>query len=84
MIDSMSKYIRANADRVVVTGLSGGGYGAWRAAAGFPQRIAKIMPSAAAGSTANRTLFVHIPIWFATGGKIRILLLLRHSIHIRE
>src|SRR5690606_6936703 len=35
----------------------------------FPQRIAKIMPSAAAGSTSNRTAFVHIPIWFATGGK---------------
>ena len=69
MIDSLAKYARANIDRVLVTGLSGGGYGAWRVASSYPQRIAKIMPSASAGSTSNRTAFVHIPIWFATGGK---------------
>lgn len=69
MIDSMSKYVRADIDRVLVNGLSGGGYGAWRFADAFPQRIAKIIPSAAAGNTTNRNNFVHIPIWFATGGK---------------
>lgn len=69
MIDSMSKYIRADIDRVMVDGLSGGGYGAFRMADNFPQRITKIAPSAAAGSTNNRNAFVHIPIWFATGGK---------------
>ncbi len=69
MIDSLAKYCRANIDRVMIDGLSGGGYGAWRMAETFPQRIAKIIPSAAAGSTSNRTAFVHIPIWFATGGK---------------
>jgi fibronectin type 3 domain-containing protein len=69
MIDSMSKYIRADIDRVVCNGLSGGGYGSWRIADAFPQRITKIIPSAAAGNTNNRNNFVHIPIWFATGGK---------------
>ncbi|HUQ64902.1 MAG TPA: fibronectin type III domain-containing protein [Flavitalea sp.] len=69
MIDSMVKYVRVDIDRVLCNGLSGGGYGAWRIADIFPQRIAKIIPSAAAGSTNNRTNFVHIPIWFATGGK---------------
>lgn len=69
MIDSLAKYARADVDRVLVTGLSGGGYGAWRAASSYPQRIAKIMPSASAGSTSNKLAFVHIPIWFATGGK---------------
>lgn len=69
MIDSMAKYVRADIDRVLCNGLSGGGYGAWRIADIFPQRIAKIMPSAAAGSTSNRNNFVHVPIWFATGGK---------------
>ncbi len=69
MIDSIAKYARADVDRVVITGLSAGGYGAWRLANSYPQRIAKIMPSAAAGTTANREQFVHIPIWFATGGK---------------
>lgn len=69
MIDSLAKYCRADIDRVLVDGLSGGGYGAWRMANSYPTRIAKIMPSASAGSTAGRLNFVHIPIWFATGGK---------------
>lgn len=70
MIDSLSKYARADIDRVLVTGLSGGGYGAWEFAENYPQRIAKIIPSAAHGLTtsATRPNFVHIPIWFATGG----------------
>lgn len=69
MVDSLAKYARANVDRLLVNGLSGGGYGAWRMADNYPQRIAKIIPSAAAGSTAGRANFVHIPIFFATGGK---------------
>jgi fibronectin type 3 domain-containing protein len=69
IIDSLSKYSRADIDRVIIDGLSGGGYGAWRMADAYPQRVAKIMPSAAAGSVTNRARFVHIPIWFATGGK---------------
>jgi pimeloyl-ACP methyl ester carboxylesterase len=69
MLDSLGKYARLDIDRVVLNGLSGGGYGDWRFADIYPQRVAKIIPSAAAGSTSNRTAFVHIPIWFATGGK---------------
>lgn len=69
MIDSLAKYARLDVDRIIVDGLSGGGYGAWRIADVYPQRITKIAPSAAAGNTSNRTNFVHVPIWFATGGK---------------
>ena len=69
MLDSMAKYARLDIDRTIVDGLSGGGYGTWRFAEIYPQRITKIAPSAAAGNTTNRTAFVHIPIWFATGGK---------------
>jgi predicted esterase len=68
-VDSVIKYVRGDIDRLLITGLSGGGYGAWRMAALYPQRIAKIIPSAAAGSVTSKNLFVHIPIWFATGGK---------------
>ncbi len=73
MIDSLGKYARADIDRVVVTGLSGGAFGAWRMAEAFPRAIAKILPSAGVSVTSNRTNSVHIPIWFATGGKILIL-----------
>ena len=69
MVDSLGKYARLDVDRIIVDGLSGGGYGAWRFADLYPQRVTKIAPSASAGNTTNRTNFVHIPIWFATGGK---------------
>ena len=72
MVDSMVKYVNADIDRVTVDGLSGGGYGSWRMASMFPQRIAKILPSAgiaSGGAFTNRLKWVHIPIWFATGGK---------------
>lgn len=68
-VDSLVKYAHADNDRLLVDGLSGGGYGTWRMADAYPKRVAKIMPSASAGGTANRNAFVHIPIWFATGGK---------------
>lgn len=70
MIDSLAKYVRADIDRLLITGLSGGGYGAWEFAENYPQRVTKIMPSAAQGMTNDNTRpnFVHIPIWFATGG----------------
>jgi len=69
IVDSLAKYVHADIDRLLVDGLSGGGYGTWRMADAYPKRVAKIMPSASAGSTTNRNAFVHIPIWFATGGK---------------
>ncbi len=68
MLDSLAKYVRADIDRVLVTGLSGGGFGAWRIAANFPSRVSKIMPSAAIGNTTQKFEMVHIPIWFASGG----------------
>ena len=67
MIDSMAKYARADIDRVVANGLSGGGYGCFRAITGWPQRIAKIIPTSTWGPTGGKNAFVHIPIWFATG-----------------
>lgn len=69
IVDSLTKYAHADIDRLLIDGLSGGGYGTWRMADAYPKRVAKIMPSASAGGTTNRNAFVHIPIWFATGGK---------------
>jgi fibronectin type 3 domain-containing protein/predicted esterase len=69
IIDSLAKYARGDVDKVVVTGLSNGGAAAWNMAAGYPQRVTKAAPSAAATGSSNYSDFVHIPIWFATGGK---------------
>ena len=68
MIDSIAKYARGDIDRVMTYGLSSGGGAAWSVTAVYPQRIAKAAPSAAATNSVNYADFVHIPIWFASGG----------------
>ncbi|MFM9909916.1 MAG: fibronectin type III domain-containing protein [Chitinophagaceae bacterium] len=69
MVDSMTKYVRLDEDRVFVDGLSNGGVATWSITAVFPQRVAKAAPSSAATAQTNYSEFVHVPIWFATGGK---------------
>lgn len=69
VIDSIAKYEGLDIDRVLVTGLSNGGAADWILTANFPQRVTKVAPSAAATGATNYSDFVHIPIWFATGGK---------------
>jgi dienelactone hydrolase len=68
-LDSLVKYARMDNDRVFVDGLSNGGATAWSMTATYPQRVASVAPSAAATGSTNYSDFVHIPIWFATGGK---------------
>ena len=68
MVDSLAKYARADIDRVIVYGLSSGGGAAWSVTSAYPQRVAKAAPSAAATNAVNYADFVHIPIWFASGG----------------
>ena len=69
ILDSMAKYARADIDRVFVDGLSNGGVASWSFTAAFPQRVAKAAPSAAAAAQTNYADYVHVPIWFASGGK---------------
>jgi dienelactone hydrolase len=68
-LDSMAKYIRMDNDKVFVDGLSNGGATAWNILATYPQRIAKAGPAAAATGATNFSDFVHVPVWFASGGK---------------
>lgn len=44
-LDSLAKYARLDIDRVTGNGLSGGGYGCFRMATGWPKYLAKIMPT---------------------------------------
>src|SRR6201991_2182309 len=69
IIDSVAKYARADINKVLTTGLSDGGAAAWNMATVYPQRVAKAAPSAASTGATNYLEFVHIPIWFASGGK---------------
>lgn len=68
-LDSLAKHARLDADRVFVDGLSNGGAAAWSMTATYPKVVASVAPSASATGEDNYNDFVHIPIWFASGGK---------------
>ncbi|HYF33165.1 MAG TPA: PA14 domain-containing protein [Chitinophagaceae bacterium] len=71
VLDSLAKYCKLDIDRVLVNGLSAGGSATFEITAGYPTRITKAAPSAAsAGALVNIVpQWVHIPVWFATGGQ---------------
>lgn len=52
-----------DADRVYVTGLSMGGYGAWDAIARFPKTFAAAVPMSGGGNTDTAATVANIPIW---------------------
>jgi large repetitive protein len=70
VVDSLSKHCKADVDRVLVMGASAGGSASFDILAGYPHRIAKSLPSAAAATGLIPIIsnFVHVPVWFATGG----------------
>ena len=61
-LDSMSKYIRFDADRLFVNGLSDGGRTTWRFARTFPTRVARVAPSAMSAETTALSSMIHIPV----------------------
>jgi large repetitive protein len=67
-IDSLSKYVRADNDRLFVYGLSGGGFATWELMENYPTRVARVAPTSAEAGIVFANA-VHIPSWLATGGK---------------
>lgn len=50
-------------DRVLLTGLSMGGYGSWDLAARMPERFAAVVPICGGGDAATAPRLVGLPIW---------------------
>lgn len=69
ILDSLIKYARADIDRLFVDGLSDGGRTTWRFARTYPYRVASIAPSAMSAMTTSLSSMIHIPVWFASGGR---------------
>lgn len=69
IVDSLIRYVRADIDRLFIDGLSDGGLTAWRFARTYPQRIATIAPSAMSAMSSALSSMIHIPVWFASGGR---------------
>jgi len=58
--------------RIYLTGLSMGGYGAWRMLAEYPDVFAAAVPVCGGGDPGSAVLFKDVPIWAFHGAKDRI------------
>lgn len=69
LLDTVEKKYRVDKNRVYVTGLSMGGYGAYALAARTPERFAAIAPICGAGDPAMAPRLKDVPVWAAHGTK---------------
>ena len=69
LLDEIVEKQKIDKDRVCVTGLSMGGFGAWSLAAHSPKRFAAIVPICGGGEPITAMLLPHVPAWVFHGGK---------------
>jgi len=67
LLDYLLSQYRADADRVYLTGLSMGGFGAWRMAADHPERFAAVVPICGGGRAEDAQRLKWLPIWVFHG-----------------
>lgn len=69
LIDNIVATHNIDKNRIYVTGLSMGGYGAWKLAQAFPNKFAAIMPTCGGGDPDNVEPIKNLPIWIFHGAK---------------
>lgn len=69
LLDSVIKKYRVDKDRVYLTGLSMGGYGAWALAAAYPGKFAALAPICGGGNPADAGKLARLPIWVFHGAR---------------
>jgi predicted peptidase len=69
LLDEILANYRVDHDRVYLTGLSMGGYGAWTLAAAYPDYFAAVVPICGGGDPADAAKLKHLPIWVFHGAK---------------
>lgn len=67
LLDEIEKNYKIDKNRIYITGLSMGGYGAWKIAQTFPDRFAAIIPVCGGGDFLNACVIKHLPIWVFHG-----------------
>ena len=67
LLDEIEQNYAIDPDRVYVTGLSMGGYGAWALATAYPRRFAAIVPICGGGDPAAVCALRHVPAWVFHG-----------------
>jgi predicted peptidase len=69
LLDSIVEKYKVDQDRIYVTGLSMGGFEAWRLAAYLPDRLAAIVPICGGGDPSTTAKFTKLPVWAFHGAK---------------
>ncbi len=69
ILDEIFAKYKVDRDRVYVTGLSMGGFGAWALAAFAPDRFAALVPICGGGDSRTAAKIAHIPTWVFHGAK---------------
>lgn len=63
LIEQLKTTLPVDADRVLVTGLSMGGFGAWALATEYPDTLAAIAPICGFGDEDRMERIRHLPVW---------------------
>ena len=69
LLDSVMTRFAADPQRIVVTGLSMGGFGSWTLAARFPGRFAAAVPICGGGDPDEASKMTSVPFWVFHGAK---------------
>ena len=69
ILDAVQKEYKTDTKRVILTGLSMGGYGTWSHAAAFPDKWAAIVPVCGGGNAKDAEKIKDIPCWNFHGDK---------------
>lgn len=67
LIDSAIQYWPVDPEKIVITGYSLGGYGAWSMASSYPQLISAVIPMASSPGSWMSTLTTEVPVYVIHG-----------------
>ena len=67
ILDAVQAEYNIDPDRILITGVSMGGFGAWDLVARFPERFAAVMPVCGAGDPSKAASIAHVPAWIFHG-----------------
>lgn len=84
LIDHVAAHLNVDPRRIYVTGLSMGGFGTWRLAATYPERIAAALPICGGGEPREMAAqLARVPIWAFHGARDSVVPLKRSQEMVR-
>jgi predicted peptidase len=69
LLDEVVERYRVDPDRIYLTGLSMGAYGAWHLAMEYPHRFAALVPISGGATPSGMCALRHLPIWVFHGAQ---------------